>query len=277
MIVQQEQHALIPQTRAPDPTGTQDPQAEIEVDAKRVVDQLNRCRGGAVCSNQGVETLSFTAIGQSILDSDSVQKLKEKNKCEGVSCTNLGTNDLRISATGPGLGPGSSSVDSDIEQNSQKNNDCEIAGTQSGPCTNSGTNSISLTASTSSVQDQTSIENDAYQKIKQDNKCEGVFSCDNFGRNDLTLTASDSDSVDSDTKQELYQNNDCDGGAQCQNPSAFETITITASGRADIENEAYQKIKEDNKCEDSSICTNNGRTDLTISASGPGSRLCRFR
>ena len=49
-----------------------------------------------------------------------------------------------------------------------------------------GTNSITLTAS-----EQADIEDEAYQKIKEDNKCEGVTSCTNTGDNALTITASD--------------------------------------------------------------------------------------
>ena len=43
------------------PTINPGPQAEIEYDAKRVVDQLNRCREGADCSNVGDAILRLSS------------------------------------------------------------------------------------------------------------------------------------------------------------------------------------------------------------------------
>ena len=67
-------------------------QGDIEFDAKRVLDQLNRCRDGADCSNQGDETLSLEALAQSKIDSDSIQKIAQQNKCRGddTQCSNSG-------------------------------------------------------------------------------------------------------------------------------------------------------------------------------------------
>ena len=74
----------------------EDIQAELTSDAKFVFDQINRCRDGALCSNSGVESLSLSALGESIVRADTLEKVVQSNRCEGddTECTNLGVDNI---------------------------------------------------------------------------------------------------------------------------------------------------------------------------------------
>ena len=99
-------------------------QGDIEFDAKRVLDQLNRCRDGADCSNQGDETLSLEALAQSKIDSDSIQKIAQQNKCRGddTQCSNSRTPEFPVEISITALGQ--SDVETDARQLVTGENKC---------------------------------------------------------------------------------------------------------------------------------------------------------
>ena len=186
------------------PTINQGPQAEIEFDAKRVVDQLNICRDGADCSNEGDETLSLVALDQSSIVSDTVEKIGQVNRCIGITtqCSNTGVDAISISASDQ------AQVEADASQLVYQANKCK----DTASCTNNGNNLLTITASGSS-----SVDSGSKQDLQQSNVCAtaGTFCQNPTASNTITLTASGLADVENEAYQKIKQANKCIDTASC--------------------------------------------------------------
>ena len=117
--------------------------SDIENEAYQALEQDNKCKDGALCSNaESAEESNDVFIrteDDASVDADSYQTLDESNRCEGsgTKCNNAGLNSVQIEASDQ------SQVESDVRQLADQDNRCE----DGADCFNEVDNLIFLTGS----------------------------------------------------------------------------------------------------------------------------------
>lgn len=162
---------------------TQDPQADLEYYAKFLFDQKNRCKDSVDCLNEGTIALNLAALGRSSVESDSIQKIAQQNKCRGddTLCSNFKDPEflksLEISITALGQ----SDIEADAYQLITGDNKCN----GSANCKNG------IGAMFTAFGSDGSLDGDVKQKVHAENRCNDGAICTNFGSAGFNLVATD--------------------------------------------------------------------------------------
>ncbi|MGH9976785.1 MAG: hypothetical protein ACRD8Z_13270, partial [Nitrososphaeraceae archaeon] len=150
-----------------------DVQAELEFDAKFIFDQKNSCRGGTDCLNEGTITLNLAALDQSKIDSESIQKIAQLNKCRGddTQCSNSGAPEFLRSVEISITASGQSDVEADAHQLVTGENKCS----GSANCNNG------IGAMFAAFSGDSSLVGGVKQEIHAENRCNDSAICTNSG------------------------------------------------------------------------------------------------
>jgi hypothetical protein len=219
---------------------------DLEFDAKFFFDQKNRCGIGTDCLNEGTIALTLAALDQGKINSDSIQKVAQQNKCRGADtpCKNSGPPEFLKSVEISITALGHSDVEADAYQLVTGENRCSGAAN----CNNG------IGAVYSAFSDDSSLDGEAKQQIYAENRCNDSAICTNSGSalfNPVAMfnpVTYDQAELVADAMQDIYIENSCGGaGTNCSN-DGDEIFSVTASGDSSVESYGKQELFVDNDC-----------------------------